>query len=92
MVKCQPVASRWSRPAAHPPEQSGTAARSLLPAPGNRHPSSRSQGAQGCAGYLLRLCSLKTVDYKLALAMDACRLPLQGLNHVLLQLLTFSTP
>ena len=32
------------------------------------------------------------VNYKLALTMGACHLPLQGLNHVLLQLLTFSTP
>ena len=31
------------------------------------------------------------VSYKLALAVSACHLPLQGLNHVLLQLLTFNT-
>ena len=31
------------------------------------------------------------VSYKLALAVGACRLRLQGLNHVLLQLLTFNT-
>ena len=31
------------------------------------------------------------VNYKLALAMGACHLPLQGLNHVLL-LLIFNTP
>ena len=31
------------------------------------------------------------VDYKLALALGACHLPLQGLHHVLLQLLTFNT-
>ena len=40
-----------------------------------------------------RICQLlKSVNYKLALAMDACCLPLQGLNHVLLQLLNFNTP
>ena len=32
------------------------------------------------------------VSYKLALAMGTCQLPLQGLSHVLLQLLTFNTP
>ena len=33
-----------------------------------------------------------TVSYNLALAMGTCHLPLQWLNHVLLQLLTFNTP
>ena len=33
-----------------------------------------------------------TVNYKLALAMGACHLPLQGLGHVLLQLLIFNIP
>ena len=33
-----------------------------------------------------------SINYKLALAMGACHLPLQGLNQVLLQLLTFDTP
>ena len=32
------------------------------------------------------------VNYTLALAMGACHLPLQGLNHVLLQLLVFNIP
>ena len=32
------------------------------------------------------------VNYKLVLAMGAYHLPPQGLNHVLLQLLTFNTP
>ena len=32
------------------------------------------------------------VNYKLALAMGTCQLPLQRLNHVLLQLLIFNTP
>ena len=33
-----------------------------------------------------------TVNYKLALAIGTCYLPLQGLNHVLLRLLIFKTP
>ena len=32
------------------------------------------------------------VNYKLALAISTCHLPLQGLNHVLLQLLICNTP
>ena len=32
------------------------------------------------------------VNYKLALAMGTCQLPLQKLNRVLLQLLIFNTP
>ena len=32
------------------------------------------------------------LSHKLVLAMSACHLPLQGLNHVLLQLLTSNTP
>ena len=32
------------------------------------------------------------VNYKLAFSIGTCHLPLQGLNHVLLQLLTFNTP
>ena len=35
---------------------------------------------------------ITSVKHKLALAMGACHLPLQGLNHVLLQWLTFDTP
>ena len=35
---------------------------------------------------------LIVVNYKLALAIGTCHLPLQGLNHVLLQLLIFNTP
>ena len=35
--------------------------------------------------------SVSSVSHKLALAVDTCHLPLQGLNHVLLQLLTFNT-
>ena len=31
------------------------------------------------------------VNYKWVLAMGTCHLPAQGLNHVLLQLLTFNT-
>ena len=33
-----------------------------------------------------------TVTYKLAVAIGTCPLPLQGLNHVLMQLLTFHIP
>ena len=36
--------------------------------------------------------NLAPVNYKLALAIGTCHLPLQGLNQVLLQLLTFNTP
>ena len=32
------------------------------------------------------------INYKLALAVGTCHLPLQGLSQVLLQLLTFNTP
>jgi len=32
------------------------------------------------------------VSYKLPLAKDICHLPLQGLSHVQLWLLTFNTP
>ena len=32
------------------------------------------------------------VNYKLSLAIGTCHLALQGLNHELLQLLTFNTP
>ena len=35
---------------------------------------------------------LPHVDHKLAFAMGACHLPLQGLNHVLLELVTSNTP
>ena len=35
---------------------------------------------------------IQNVNYKLALAIGTCHLPLQGLNQVLLQLLTFRTP
>ena len=33
-----------------------------------------------------------SVNYQLALAMGTCHLSLQGLNQVLLQMLTFNTP
>ena len=32
------------------------------------------------------------INYKWAFAMGTCHLPAQGLNQVLLQLLTFNTP
>ena len=35
--------------------------------------------------------NIDTVNHKLALAMGACHLPLQGLNHVPLKLLTSNT-
>ena len=38
-----------------------------------------------------KLITVAPVHYTLALAMGACHLPLQGLNQVLLQLLTFNT-
>ena len=41
--------------------------------------------------FFVKLCDTH-VNYKLALVMSTCHLPLQGLNHVLLQLLTFNTP
>ena len=36
--------------------------------------------------------SLRSVNDKLALAMSTCHLPLQGLNQVLLQILSFNPP
>ena len=40
----------------------------------------------------LTFLSESLYKYKLSLAMSACNLPLQGLNHVLCQLLTFNNP
>ena len=34
---------------------------------------------------------MRSINYKLVLAMGTCHVPLQGLNHVLLQLQIFTT-
>ena len=39
----------------------------------------------------LNMCVYIYVNYKLALAMGACHLPLKGLSHELLWLLTLNT-
>ena len=38
------------------------------------------------------VCLVQPVNSKLTLATGTCQLPLQGLNHELLQPLTFNTP
>ena len=59
-------------------------------------PLLHSKGEQSSFGSIsLRsriLLTIVSVNYKLAIAIDPCHLPLQGLNQVLLQLLVFNTP